>query len=177
VLYVNAWPILGQALIAGYAKKNRIPMVLQIMDIYPESLHNRLPATAQIPFAGLLRMLDSWIAREATSISVISESMRRTYIYNRRIPSKKIVTIPTWQDEMMFEAVADRHEVCSRYGVSSDRFTFAYLGNIGSVAGVDFLVRAFHSAGIKDAQLLVIGDGSQKNSCVELCTSDWRAKH
>lgn len=168
VLYVNAWPLLGQALIARYAKKQRIPIVLQIMDIYPESLLNRLPSTVRILFAGPLRRLDCWVAREATSISVIAESMRRTYIHNRRIPAEKVVTIPTWQDEMMFESLVDRDEACGRYGVSSDRFTFAYLGNIGPVAGVDFLVRAFHSASIKDAQLLIIGDGTGKTFCADL---------
>jgi glycosyltransferase involved in cell wall biosynthesis len=167
-LYVRAWPLLGQALIAGYAKKHHIPMVLQIMDIYPESLLNKLSVTARIFSAEPLRLLDRWIARKATNISVISESMQKTYVNNRRISAEKIVIIPTWQDEMMFESVADREEVCGRYGVPSDRFTFAYLGNIGPVAGVDFLVRAFHSAGIDDAQLLVIGDGSEKNSCVDL---------
>ena len=43
-----------------------------------------------------------------------------------------------------------------------------YLGNIGPVAGVDFLIQAFHRAAIENSQLLIIGDGSAKNKCVEM---------
>jgi glycosyltransferase involved in cell wall biosynthesis len=168
VLYVNAWPLVGQALIAGYARKRRIPMVLQVMDVYPESLLNKLPGVARILFAKPLQMLDSWVARQATTISVIAKSVQNLYVNNRRIPSEKIVTIPTWQDEMMFESLVDRNEVFRRNRVSGDRFTFIYLGNIGPVAGVDLLVRSFHSADINNAQLLIIGDGSEKTSCANL---------
>jgi glycosyltransferase involved in cell wall biosynthesis len=168
VLYVHAWPLLAQALLAVYAKKQHIPIVLQIMDIYPESLMNKLPAIGRPLFYEPLRMLDRWTARKATIISVISESMRKTYVHDRRIPDERVVTIPTWQDEKVFDSVLDREEACCHYGVSSELFTFVYLGNIGPVAGVDLLVRAFHKADMRDAQLLIIGDGSQKNSCIEI---------
>ncbi len=168
VLYVHAWPLLAQALLAQYADKRRILMVLQIMDTYPESLMNKLPAAARPLFGEPLRMLDRWTARKAAIVSVISESMRKTYVHNRRISAEKVVTIPTWQDEKMFDHVHDREEACRHYGVSNEPFTFVYLGNIGPVAGLDLLMRAFHEANIMDAQLLIIGDGSEKNACIEL---------
>ena len=168
ILYVNSWPLLAQAWIALHARRRRIPLVLQIMDIYPESLLSRRPA-AFARFAGPpLRLLDRWIARQATLISVISESMRRTYVADRRIDGNKVAIIDLWQDESLFEHLPPRLEACEHYQVPAEKFTFLYLGNIGPVAGVDFLIRAFHKANLGSAQLVIAGDGSAKASCKEL---------
>lgn len=168
VMYVNAWPMLAQGQILRYAKQNRIPVILQIMDIYPESLFGRLPAMLRDIVSLPLLKLDTWIVQQASSLVVISDNMRRTYTGSRRIPADRIATIPTWQDDALFEQVPDRIDVCRRYGIPNDLFTFLYLGNIGPVAGVDFLIRAFHEATIDAAQLVIVGDGSAKADCVKL---------
>lgn len=168
VMYINAWPLLAQALIIRYAHCHNIPVVLQIMDIYPESLLIKLPAVIRSVVSKPLTMLDAWIARTAHSVVVISERMRSTYTESRQISVGSVVTIPTWQDETLFENILPRSECCSRYGILQHYFTFLFLGNIGPVAGVDFLINAFAEAGIPDAQLLIVGDGTAKLECVAL---------
>lgn len=168
VLYVNAWPLFAQTIIARYAKKSDVPMVLQIMDIYPEALTVKLPACIHFVFHAPLKMLDAWIARTATKVVVISENMRQIYIESRHIAAESVAVIPTWQEETRFDTIPSRLECCKKYGVSTDLFTFLFLGNIGPVAGVDFLVRAFAEADIPDSQLLVVGDGTAKLVCVEV---------
>ena len=168
VLYVNAWPLFGQALIARRARRECIPYVLQVMDIYPESLLNKLPGFLGRLLAPGLTALDSWVANGASYVSVISENMRRTYLGSRGTPAPKVVTVNLWQDERLFAELPSKQAACARYGVPADRFTFLYLGNIGPVAGVDFLIRAFHAAGLEAAQLVIVGDGSAKNACLDL---------
>ncbi len=167
VMYVNAWPLLAQALIMRYASRNKIPVVLQIMDIYPESLINKLPAIFRKCISVPLTMLDAWIAQIARTVVVISESMRRTYLESRGIPPNRVVTIPTWQDEGMYESSPARMDVCRRYGMPENLFTFLYLGNIGPVAGVGFLIQSFYEASIDSAQLLIVGEGSEKAACMK----------
>lgn len=167
VFYVNAWPLFAQAYIMRYAYKNKIPVILQIMDVYPESLANKfsqLFKNIMLPF----KWFDAWIARQAKSVVVISETMRQTYIKERRVPAERVVTIPTWQDEGNFIGDINRNEACQCYGIPENLFTFLYLGNIGPVAGVDFLIRSFYHANIQDAQLLIIGGGSEKFNCENL---------
>ncbi|QWV95960.1 glycosyltransferase family 4 protein [Geomonas nitrogeniifigens] len=166
-LYVNAWPLLAQALVAGYAHRNGVPLVLQVMDVYPESLVNKLPASLR-PLAAPLVALDAWVARNARTVVTISEGMRDTYIDGRQVPAERVAVIPTWQDESIFLKPVSRREACARYGIAPEHFTFLYLGNIGAVAGVDFLLRAFHRAALGSAQLVIVGDGSQKSSCQKL---------
>jgi glycosyltransferase involved in cell wall biosynthesis len=168
VLYVNAWPLFAQAIIARFARKAAVPMVLQIMDIYPESFTGKLPAFLRSVISMPLKWLDAWIAGTAAKVLVISENMRRTYIESRGVIAESVVTIPTWQDEHAFEDIPSRSACCKRYGISEIPFTFLFLGNIGPVAGVDFLIRAFAAADIPDTQLVIVGGGASKSDCVTM---------
>jgi len=168
ILYINSWPLLSQTIIARFAKANKIPMVLQVMDIYPESLTSKLPFLFRSLVHRPLKLLDTWIAETAAVIVVISENMRRTYTESRRIPSDRVITIPTWQNDSLFEHGHDRISACKHYNIPADYFTFLFLGNIGPVAGIEFLIHAFQKASIDDSQLVIIGDGSSKADCIKL---------
>lgn len=170
VLYVNAWPLLGPGLLAWYARHAGVPMVLHVQDVYPESLLAKLPGLLRGTVAGPLTMLDRWIARQAYKVVVISANMRRIYVESRHIAPEKVVAINNWQDEHPYREFMPRPEACARYGVPEDRFTYLYLGNIGPVAGVDLLIRAFHEACLEGAQLVIIGDGSAKDTCEKLAS-------
>lgn len=170
VLYVNSWPLFSQAMIARYARRNAIPLVLQVMDVYPEALTGKLPSLLRLVAHTPLKWLDRSIAKSAASVVVISDNMSRTYIEDRRVPVERVVTIPTWQDEIAYESVPSRDNCCNRYGIPQNPFTFLYLGNIGPVAGVDFLIRAFAEVNMSDAQLVIVGEGAAKSDCVELAS-------
>lgn len=168
VIYVNSWPLLAQAKIMCYAERHKIPAILQIMDIYPEALFAKLPAILRrIVFPPLLR-LDSFTAQKARSVVVISDNMRHAYIESRGIPDDRVVTIPTWQDDSLFENAPGQAYACSHYSIPNGLFTFLYLGNIGPVAGVDFLIRAFRDASLAAAQLVIVGEGTAKQECVKM---------
>ena len=70
VIYVNAWPLLAQALIIRFAGKSGIPVVFQIMDIYPEAMLAKLPAMLRTIVSLPLLKLDTWIAQQARSVVV-----------------------------------------------------------------------------------------------------------
>jgi glycosyltransferase involved in cell wall biosynthesis/GNAT superfamily N-acetyltransferase len=168
VVYANTWPLLSQALIARHCARRGIPLVLHIKDIYPESLLGRIPGWSRGLVGVALTAFDRWIVRRAACVVVISENMRRTYVENRGFPPEKVLTIMDWVDERRFATLPARAAACARYGIPEDPFTFLFLGNIGPVAGVEGLIEAFHAAGLKQAQLVIAGDGSSKAACVQL---------
>lgn len=167
-IYANTWPLFSQALIARHCIQRGIPLVLHIQDIYPEALLGKIPGWSRGLVGVTLTALDRWIVRRSARVVVISENMRRTYVENRGLPSEKVQTIFNWVDESRFEILPSRVAACAHYEIPEDRFTFLYLGNIGPVAGVESLIEAFHAAGLKQAQLVIAGDGSSKAGCVEL---------
>jgi len=168
VLYANTWPMFSQFLIARRCAQLGIPLVLHVQDIYPEALRDKLPRWGWGTVGPAGKVLDQWIARQAARVVVISENMQRTYREDRRIPAACVTMIHNWQDEERFASLPSRTEACSRYGVSPNRFSFVYLGNIGPVAGVDLLIRTFAQARINNAQLLIIGGGSARVASEEL---------
>jgi glycosyltransferase involved in cell wall biosynthesis len=168
VVYANTWPLFSQALIARHCARRGIPLVIHVKDIYPESLLGKVPSWSRRSLTVALTALDRWIVRRADRVVVISENMRRTYVEDRGLVAEKVVTIMDWVDERRFATLPSRAQACVRYGVPEDRFTFLYLGNIGPVAGVESLIEAFHAAGLKQAQLVIAGDGSSKGACVDL---------
>lgn len=168
VLYVNSWPLLSQAVIARYSCRFGIPMVIHAQDIYPESLLLKLKPGFRSAVTVPLMALDRWIARRATAVITISESVRHTYATSRGIRLDRVASIYNWQDEQLFADLPSRSEACTEYGIPQGFFTFVYLGNIGPVAGVDLLIRSFCRAQLRSAQLLIIGDGSAKQACAHL---------
>lgn len=168
VVYANTWPLFSQALIARHCSRRGIPLVLHLQDIYPESLLGKVPRWSRGLVGVALTALDRWIVRRGACVVVISENMRRTYVENRGLASEKVITILNWVDERRFETLPARAAACAHYGIPEDRFTFLYLGNIGPVAWVEGLIESFHAAGLKQAQLVIAGDGSCKAACVEL---------
>lgn len=168
VIYVNSWPMIAQSLIVSHGRRAGIPLVLQIMDIYPESLLIKLPTAARKFISTPLKMLDAWIAKSSDNVIVISENMRRVYLNERGVSIDRVKKIYTWQDETNFNSSSNKELARKNYGIPTNLFTFLYLGNIGQVAGVDFLIKAFHAAQLDSSQLVIVGDGAAKNACQEL---------
>src|ERR1039458_8517301 len=168
VVYANTWPLFSQALVARHCSRRGIPLVLHIEDIYPEALLGKVPRWSRGLVGVALTTLDRWVVRRATRVVVISGNMRHTYVESRGLAPEKVVTILNWVDERRFETLPTRAEACAHYGIPEDRFTFLYLGNVGPVAGVEGLIEGFHAAGLKQAQMVIAGDGSSKAACVRL---------
>lgn len=168
VIYMNAWPLLSQLFIAIYCKKRKVPLVMQVMDVYPESLLKKLPQGVRWLFQWSLLRLDRWLASQSSRVVVISDSVRSYYELSRRLPYGKVAVVHTWLDDDPFRSMPCRVEAAVHYDVSHDLLTFVFLGNIGPVAGVELLIEAYCSADISGSQLLVIGDGSSKVKCMEL---------
>jgi glycosyltransferase involved in cell wall biosynthesis len=97
--------------------------------------------------------------------------MRQSYITRRGLPPERVEVIPTWQDEGMFLKLPERSQAAKNYGVKEDCFTFLFLGNIGPVAGVEHLIHSYGQAGLKETQLVVVGEGTEKQTCMRLAAN------
>ncbi|MEI8122199.1 MAG: glycosyltransferase family 4 protein [bacterium] len=168
VVYMNAWPLFAQAIIANFCLRRRIPIITQVMDVYPESLVRKLPAPIRGAVETPLLWLDRRLAKRVQHVIVISKSMLRDYAQSRHLQPGKLSLIHTWCDDELLLKMPERNVCHDRYKMQSDKFTFLFLGNIGPVAGVAFLIQAFHAAKLPNAQLVIAGDGSAKADCMRL---------
>jgi len=174
-IYIKAWPLLAQYLITKTAKKYSIPTVIHIQDIYPESLSHRIPLFENL-IQKLLLPIDIYVLKNVSKVVTISKNMHDILTKTRKINTKKLYIIENWQDENKFIDFQEDSIVNYKNTNLNNAFTFMYLGNIGPVAGVEFLIEAFVVANIINSQLIIAGSGSQKNECISLSKQHKNAK-
>jgi glycosyltransferase involved in cell wall biosynthesis len=157
VVYMNTWPIFGQLGVALACLKTHTPYVIHIMDIYPESITKRLPLPFRILVNFLLMPIEKFILKKAKLIIAISNKMKVYLQESRKLNSDKISVVYNWQDEKDFNLIP-RSSV-------NDKKIFMFLGNIGPVAGIPFLIESFSEL---NAKLIVAGSGSYKDYCIKM---------
>lgn len=157
-VYMNTWPIWGQYLALNALTKYKIPSIVHIQDIYPESMLPRLGILGNL--IGMpLRLLDRIELTKASFCFAISENMKKYMSFSRNISLSKIEVIRNWQDDSLF-VKDDQREKCNK-------FTFMFVGSISPAADVLFLIQSFICANLDNARLVIAGDGSDKQKCID----------
>ncbi|HCE55008.1 MAG TPA: glycosyltransferase WbuB [Lutibacter sp.] len=160
VIYANTWPLFAQYFAVKAAKKYHIPITIHVQDVYPESLSNKLPVLNPLLNFFLLP-IDKYVLGNATNVIAISNKMKNYLASTRKINIDKIEVVQNWQDEEVF---INYDLSVSQNQSAKNTPTFMYLGNIGPVAGIDFLIDAFIKADLKNGRLVIAGSGSKKKS-------------
>jgi glycosyltransferase involved in cell wall biosynthesis len=168
-VYVNTWPIFASGLLTFTTKLRRIPMVLSVQDIYPESLalQNRLSSKHPIMF--ILKKLDTLIARSAKRVIVISREFAEFYRKYRGMKTEHLSVIPNWFDSKLISLGVNTATFRRRLSISEETFLMTYAGNIGVASSLETVLKAM--SGCRDMHnllLLIAGDGSQLNECKRL---------
>lgn len=160
VIYVNTWPLAGQYWVVKAASKFKIPSVVHIQDVYPESLINKLPVFKSLLYS-LLLPLDKYITRRCSKIVTISNGMRQLLAKTRGLPEDKLVVVYNWQDEK-------KYTVHEEKDFTSQPFTFMFLGSLSPSAAIDVAVQAFIRSGLKNSKLVIAGGGPEKEKLQSL---------
>jgi len=163
-IYMNAWPLFAQFFILSTANKRNIKVIVHIQDIYPESFTNKLPTPIKQLFYWLLFPIDKYILKKSFHIVAISENMKKYLMKTRHVQPNKFSVVANWQDENEFH----NFHLENKKTVNPGNLTFMYLGNIGPVAGVEFLIESFAESKLSNAKLVVAGSGSMKEYCQNL---------
>jgi len=170
VIYANSWPLFATGMLFIVAKMRRIPMVISVQDIYPESLVSQGRTINNKWIMNCLRRWDGVIARGCRALIVISKRFADLYRNERRVPAERVHIVPNWGDDSL-ESMDE--EQISKFGISNgippNARVFAYGGNIGVAAGVETLIQA--ALKLKTAsvfRLLIAGAGSQLQACQKL---------
>ncbi len=160
VIYGNVWPLFAQYLLANTASKYRIPFVIHVQDIYPESLSSKLGILG-FTIRKLILPIDRNTLHKAKKIITISEQMKTYLEQTRGISSENITIIRNWQNDAAFLSFKKNFNY-----IEGNKFCFLYLGSINPTAGVRLLVNAFGKSNLNNACLIIAGNGSDKQACI-----------
>ena len=162
IIYANVWPLFAQKYLAEVASKFKIPFILHVQDVYPESLSKKLGI-----FGGLIDKcflpMDRKNLHAASQVVTISNQMKNYLAQTRDVDGSKISIIRNWQNDSSFIRF-QRDDGFHK----NDKFCFLYLGTINQTASVDLLIHAFGKSNLTDACLIIAGDGANKQRCIQL---------
>jgi colanic acid biosynthesis glycosyl transferase WcaI len=138
VNYVYATPMSASMAAWWRRKRNGVPYVLHIQDLWPESVSSS-GMLSKGPISSMVGTLISALLRPiysaASHIIVISPSMR-TALVNRGVDGSKITKVLNWDPDSV--ECSDDHPMRS----SSHRVRFVYAGNLGVMQDVATILGA-----------------------------------
>jgi len=171
VIYAIPWPFLGQFAFVRFNKLKKIPIIMNVQDLYPESFLNKIKSKWLVYLFSPLYKIDKYIANRSNHISVVSENLKDVYLKERGVSEDKITVLENWQNESEFlYKNDDREKISNKYLLENikNKFIFMYLGNIGPVAGLEKVIEEFELLDSAKNVLVIAGSGSYKEACISL---------
>lgn len=167
-VYANTWPILSSLIYYLISKLRRIPLVLSIQDLYPESLSTQGRLQQNSAIYRLFLWIDGIIARGSQAVIAISDGFKNAYRDLRKVDDNKIFVIPNWANLNEIQLDVPTKDYRNQIGIPGDGFVIAYGGNIGYASGVETLLEAINQIEL-DCQIYLVlaGEGSRLAYCQE----------
>ncbi len=145
----------------------KIPYVLDIQDLWPESVTSSgMFATSRLSF-----ILDLWCQlthRFASKIVVLSPGYQRA-LAGRGVSADKIEVVYNWCGESAASMDTEKCENDS-FGLA-DHFSVVYAGNLGKVQALDAVLEAAQMLEVShpDVLFVLVGDGVDSERLQDLC--------
>jgi glycosyltransferase involved in cell wall biosynthesis len=162
IIFATSTPLTIALPAVPAAKKNKIPMVFEVRDLWPEmpiamgALRNPLLRYAA-------RWLERWAYKNSAAVIALSPGMKEGVVATG-YPANRVAVIPNSSDNNEFSYNAtDAQFFRSQRNWLGDKPLLVYTGTFGKVNGVDYMVDlaiALLKRG-SDIQILLVGDGSE----------------
>ncbi len=173
VLHVHDLYLLGGAFKAVDKLKNKIPVVADLHENYPEALKyykfsNTFPGNVLISIPKWERTEKKWVNRADYVITVIEEAVNR--YENMGIDKNKISVVANYVNSDEFLNAEMNTQLIARF---KDDFVVSYLGGFDTHRGLESVIRAVPllTKAIPNYKLVLVGAGRNENDLKELAAS------
>ena len=158
--------------LAGYfvSRIKRVPWVLEIRDLWPESIV-AVGAMRDSLSIRLLFAMSNFAYRKADRIVCVTDSFR-TAIMNEGISDEKIVVIKNGVDLDLFTPGRTAPDAGKTPGleVVKNKFVVSYVGTHGMAHGLDTVLEAADMLrDLPQVVFLLVGDGAERDRLVRKC--------
>lgn len=139
----------------------RFPFVLEIRDIWPESIAS---VDANLPSFSLrfVCWMEKVMYRTADFIVTVGEGYKKKLIEERNVPEEKLAIIMNGVDIQHFYPRPKNEQLLSPYGING-KFICSYIGTIGMACGLKTVLNAadkLKKQGDDTICFLLVGDGA-----------------
>ncbi|MCC9601118.1 glycosyltransferase family 4 protein [Stieleria sp. JC731] len=141
-------------------KLKRVPVVLEVRDIWPESIVT-VGAIRRGLLIRTLERIEKWMYRSADHIVTVGPGYRDN-ILSKVDVHNRISTVTNGVDPDQFDPQLRGSEFANKYGLG-DRFVCSYIGTVGRAHGLEIIVRTaerFREAKRDDVAFIIVGGGA-----------------
>ncbi len=149
---------------AVLAKLRRLPFVLEVRDLWPDSIV-QLGQVENPTVVRMLEAVESWLYRSADGIVVVSRAFR-DHIEGRGIPADRIELVYNGIDPAKFHPMPPDPALLAAHGLEG-RFTVAYVGTLGLAHGLVGVLDAAEALAGSGVAFVFIGDGADRGRLEE----------
>jgi glycosyltransferase involved in cell wall biosynthesis len=160
--------------LAGWwiAKLNNVPFILEIRDLWPESLAAVGVGKPDSMLHRALSRLAGFLYGKAHQIVIVSAGFRERLVRHWRVPNEKISLVPNGVETQLFSPQAHDHELTKSLN-GEGKFVVSYIGTLGMAHGLETVIAAAERLQhcTPEILFLIVGDGAERERIVALATS------
>lgn len=169
IIYVTSPPLPVAAAALAIRLAKRIPMVLEIRDLWPESAE-QLGELNSGTARRWSRSLESAAYRKARHIVAVTGGIHARLL-ERGIAGSKVTVIPNGADTELFRPAPRDPKLRESVGIPHDAFVAIYAGLHGLAHGLETVLEAARLLGRESGiWFLMVGEGPEKSSLERLAT-------
>ncbi|HMB17660.1 MAG TPA: glycosyltransferase family 4 protein [Candidatus Paceibacterota bacterium] len=167
VIFVTSPPFPALASAWLLSKIKRVPLILDIRDIWPDSA----VSVGMMKKGLLFKFLQWWekkFYRSAEKIVVNAKGIGKRLTKEKEVPEEKIEFLPNGAEISMFDPEADGKELNKEFNIEA-KFLVLFTGLIGLAQDPGVIVEAAKILkDERDITFLIVGDGPKRKECLEL---------
>ncbi|MCF2681351.1 glycosyltransferase family 4 protein [Faecalicatena contorta] len=157
-----------------FGKRYEIPVVVEIRDLWPESIVEYNGISKNNPIIQILYQLEKWIYTKADQL-IFTMAGGKKYICDKKWENKvdlnKINHVNNGVDLQEFEENLKKHQIEDN-DLKSDKFKIIYVGSIRKVNNLKALVDASKYIDKEKVVILIYGNGTEREELEHICKEE-----
>lgn len=173
VIYTSSPDLFVAFFALRFGRKYKIPVVVEVRDLWPESIVEYNKISRKNPIIQILYQLEKWIYKKADQLIFTMEGGKE-YIrdkgWDKAVDLKKVNHVNNGVDLEEFEENYKKYQINDSDLMNDSTFKVVYVGSIRQVNNLGTLVDAAkYLKDDKSIQILIYGDGTEKKKLEEEC--------
>jgi colanic acid biosynthesis glycosyl transferase WcaI len=151
------------------AKVKGVPLVLEVRDLWPESLAAVGMGDADSALHRGLGKIAGFLYRKAEHVVVVTPAFREHLVQKWKVPAAKISVVQNGVETGLFSPRNSDPELRKRLNVEG-KFVVSFIGTIGLAHGLETVIAAAERLGsvAPDVMLMLVGEGADRERIVAM---------
>ena len=176
VIYTSSPDLFVAFFALRFGRKYKIPVVVEVRDLWPESIVEYNKISRKNPIIQILYQLEKWIYKKADQLIFTMEGGKE-YIrdkgWDKVVDLKKVNHVNNGVDLEEFEENYKKYQIDDPDLADDSTFKVIYVGSIRQVNNLGTLIDAAkYLKDDKNIQILIYGEGTEKKKLEDECNAN-----